>query len=57
MVPAVDENGYTSIDFNKAYNMPCAFSPWATCPLPPEENLLSVEINAGELNYDLESGH
>lgn len=57
VVPAVDEHGNTSIDFNKAYNMPCAFSPWATCPLPPEENLLSVEIKAGELNYDLEGGY
>lgn len=36
------------IDFNKATNPPCAFSPFATCPLPPPENLLEMEIRAGE---------
>lgn len=36
------------IDFNKATNPPCAFSPFATCPLPPLENILDVEITAGE---------
>jgi uncharacterized protein len=36
------------IDFNKAYNPPCAFSPYATCPLPPAENILPVAIVAGE---------
>lgn len=51
VIPAADENGKTVIDFNKSYNMPCAFSPWATCPLPPPENQLSVAINAGELAY------
>lgn len=39
------------LDFNKAYNPPCAFTPYATCPLPPRENRLSVRIEAGELNY------
>lgn len=36
------------LDFNKAYNPPCAFTPYATCPLPPEGNLLSMPIEAGE---------
>jgi uncharacterized protein (DUF1684 family) len=39
------------LDFNKAYNPPCAFTPYATCPLPPSENRLTVKIEAGELNY------
>ena len=39
------------IDFNKAYNPPCAFTPYATCPLPPRENYLALKIEAGELNY------
>jgi len=36
------------IDFNKAYNPPCAFTPFATCPLPPSQNYLQAEIRAGE---------
>ena len=43
-----DENGNTFIDFNKAYNPPCAFTEFATCPLPPRENILKVKILAGE---------
>jgi hypothetical protein len=39
------------LDFNKAYNPPCAFTPYATCPLPPKENRLGVRIEAGELKY------
>lgn len=39
------------LDFNKAYNPPCAFTPFATCPLPPPQNRLPVRIEAGELNY------
>ena len=46
-----DEKGNTVIDFNKAYNPPCAFTPFATCPLPPKQNVLPVEIAAGEKNY------
>jgi uncharacterized protein (DUF1684 family) len=44
----VDDDSYAVVDFNKAYNPPCAFSPYATCPLPPRENILSVPIEAGE---------
>lgn len=43
--------GVVTIDFNKAYNPPCAFTPYATCPLPPKQNILPVEINAGEKNF------
>ena len=44
-----NERGETWIDFNRAYNPPCVFSPYATCPLPPEENQLSIRIVAGEM--------
>jgi uncharacterized protein len=45
------KNGEVILDFNKAYNPPCAFTPYATCPLPPEENKLPIAIEAGELRY------
>ena len=44
-------NGSVVLDFNKAYNPPCAFTPYATCPLPPPENRLAVRIEAGEKKY------
>lgn len=37
------------LDFNKAYNPPCAFSDFTTCPLPPTQNIMQVKIEAGEL--------
>lgn len=40
------------LDFNKAYNPPCAFTPFATCPLPPKENQLNIAIRAGEKKFD-----
>ena len=46
-----DANGYTYIDFNNAYNPPCAFTEFATCPLPPPQNRLSLSIPAGEKKY------
>lgn len=46
-----DEKGNTVLDFNKAYNPPCAFSPYATCPLPPPQNRLPFAIPVGEKNY------
>jgi uncharacterized protein len=46
-----DNEGFTYLDFNKSYNPPCAFTPYATCPLPPKQNQLSVSITAGEKNY------
>ncbi len=51
VVDAPGSNGQTFIDFNKAYNPPCAFSEFATCPLPPSQNRLAVKITAGEKNY------
>lgn len=51
VLDAPDNNGIIYIDFNKAYNPPCAFSPYATCPLPPKQNHLDVEIKAGEKDY------
>jgi uncharacterized protein (DUF1684 family) len=39
------------LDFNRAYNPPCAFTPYATCPLPPRENRLDARIEAGERAY------
>ncbi|HTS63379.1 MAG TPA: DUF1684 domain-containing protein [Candidatus Acidoferrales bacterium] len=44
-------DGRVVLDFNKAYNPPCAFTPYATCPLPPAENRLAVRIEAGEKKY------
>jgi hypothetical protein len=46
-----DAAGNTYIDFNLAYNPPCAFTAFATCPLPPPQNRLTVEITAGEKKY------
>ncbi len=47
--PAKD--GKTIIDFNQAHNPPCAFSAFATCPLPPRQNRLPIKITAGEKLY------
>ncbi len=46
-----DANGDTYIDFNKAYNPPCAFTEFATCPLPPAQNRLNIAIPVGEKKY------
>lgn len=43
------ENGKVIIDFNKAYSPPCAFTEYATCTFPPQENRLDVAIDAGEI--------
>lgn len=43
------------IDFNKAHNPPCAFTPFATCPLPPQQNYLQVKISAGERYHNSHS--
>ena len=48
---SMPKDGKVELDFNKAYNPPCAFTPYATCPLPPKENRLAVRILAGELKY------
>ena len=46
---AAPRDGYVILDVNKAYNPPCAFTPYATCPLPLPQNRLQVRIPAGEL--------
>ena len=48
---APDESGRVVLDFNKTYNPPCAFTDFATCPLPPRQNHLQVRITAGEKAY------
>jgi uncharacterized protein len=45
-------NGRLVLDFNKAENPPCAYNPYTTCPLPPEQNRLRVRIEAGEKIYE-----
>ncbi len=47
-VDAPDEQGRVVVDFNKSYNPPCVFTPYATCPLPPQQNRLDLAIRAGE---------
>ena len=44
-------DGVTTLDFNQAINPPCAFTPYATCPLPPKQNKLAFAITAGEKRY------
>jgi uncharacterized protein len=41
-------NSTFTLDFNRAYNPPCAFSEYTTCPLPPKQNILPIRIEAGE---------
>jgi uncharacterized protein (DUF1684 family) len=48
----VAADGSVVVDFNLAYNPPCVFSPYATCPLPPAQNRLALRIEAGELAYE-----
>ncbi|HEY6186689.1 MAG TPA: DUF1684 domain-containing protein [Pyrinomonadaceae bacterium] len=44
-------SGTVLLDFNKAYNPPCAFTTYATCPLPPSQNRLALRVEAGEKQY------
>lgn len=55
-VAAPDANGQVQVDFNHAYNPPCAFTPFATCPLAPPENRLDLRIDAGEQAYHAPEG-
>jgi uncharacterized protein len=45
------KSGQVVLDFNQAYNPPCAYNPFTTCPLPPPQNRLAVRIEAGEKIY------
>ena len=49
LVPAPAADGTVTVDFNRAANLPCAYTDLATCPTPPAENRLAVAIEAGEL--------
>jgi len=51
IVDKPDSTGKIFIDFNKAYNPPCVFTKYATCPLPAKENYLNTKITAGEKNF------
>jgi uncharacterized protein (DUF1684 family) len=44
-------DGKVDLDFNRSYNPPCTFTPYATCPLPPKENYLPFAVEAGEKRY------
>jgi uncharacterized protein (DUF1684 family) len=46
-----DEEGRLVVDFNKAFNPPCVFTPYATCPLPPPGNRLELAVTAGEKSF------
>lgn len=48
---ALPADGKVILDFNQAHNPPCAFTPYATCPLPPKQNQLPVALEAGELYH------
>lgn len=48
---APDADGRVTLDFNRAYNPPCAYNPYTTCPVPPPQNRLKVAITAGERIY------
>lgn len=50
-VDGPDEQGRVVLDFNYAYNPPCVWTPWATCPLPTRDNRLDVRVEAGEKNW------
>jgi uncharacterized protein len=49
-IDAPDADGTVTLDFNRASNLPCAFTDYATCPVAPTENKLAVAVEAGEKN-------
>jgi uncharacterized protein len=56
-VPAPDSDGTVILDFNRATNLPCAYTEFATCPLPPAGNRLPVAVEAGEqIPYEAKFG-
>jgi uncharacterized protein (DUF1684 family) len=50
-VDLVTDDNRVVVDFNKAYNPPCAFTDYATCPIPPQQNRLDLWVTAGEKDY------
>jgi len=51
MYVPLPQDGVVRVNFNRAYNPPCAFNTFATCPLPPPQNRLAARVEAGELTY------
>jgi len=49
--PPPEKDGTVVVDFNRAINPPCVFTPYATCPLPPKQNRLAMRVTAGEKTY------
>jgi hypothetical protein len=49
-IDAPGADGTVTLDFNRASNLPCAFTDYATCPVAPSENRLTVAVEAGEKN-------
>jgi uncharacterized protein (DUF1684 family) len=49
-VAAPDDGGAVTLDFNRATNLPCSFTDFATCPVAPPENRLAIAVEAGEKN-------
>jgi uncharacterized protein (DUF1684 family) len=47
----LSQPGLITLDFNRLENPPCAYTAYATCPLPPEQNRLTVALEAGERRY------
>lgn len=47
----LDKRGHITLDFNRLQNPPCAYTPYATCPLPPQQNKLTVALPVGEQRY------
>ncbi|MFC7494935.1 MULTISPECIES: DUF1684 domain-containing protein [unclassified Nocardioides] len=56
LVDPPPRDGTVEIDFNRAFNMPCAYTDLVTCPLPPAENTLPFAVEAGEQIPDLGAG-
>jgi uncharacterized protein len=55
LTAAAPRDGKVILDFNRAYNPPCAFTPHATCPLPLPQNILKIRVEAGEKKWG--AGH
>jgi uncharacterized protein (DUF1684 family) len=55
--PQAGQDGIVILDFNKAFNPPCVFTPYATCPLPLPQNRLPLRIEAGERRYESSPSH
>lgn len=51
LITGIPDGEEILLDFNLAENWPCAYTPFATCPIPPKENRLPVKIEAGEMKY------